>query len=135
MELHKAIKVVINSKGVDMICNPQIINYLLDYQAFIGVVYFVIKNTDSWLTKSTIQRRAMPADQCQKIDTWFWDDTGYMQCLDYGAEPLPYDAYSVENSDISLSDICPTYKLKTDFINEDDGIETAIFIRAISTEV
>lgn len=34
MELHKAIKVVINSKGVDMICNPQIINYLLDYQAF-----------------------------------------------------------------------------------------------------
>ena len=34
MELHKAIKVVIKSKGVDMICNPQIINYLLDYQAF-----------------------------------------------------------------------------------------------------
>lgn len=51
----------------------------------IGVVYFVIKNTDSWLTKSTIQRRAMPADQCQKIDTWFWDDTGYSLTNDEGA--------------------------------------------------
>ena len=34
MELHKAIKEIVDSKGADMICNPQIINYLLDYQAF-----------------------------------------------------------------------------------------------------
>lgn len=34
MELHKAIKEIIASKGADMICNAQIINYLLDYQAF-----------------------------------------------------------------------------------------------------
>lgn len=34
MELHKAIKEIVNSKGAEMICNPQIINYLLDYQAF-----------------------------------------------------------------------------------------------------
>lgn len=34
MELHKAIKEIVASKGADMICNPQIINYLLDYQAF-----------------------------------------------------------------------------------------------------
>lgn len=34
MELHKAIKEIVNSKGADMMCNPQIINYLLDYQAF-----------------------------------------------------------------------------------------------------
>lgn len=34
MELHKAIKEIVASKGVEMICNPQIINYLLDYQAF-----------------------------------------------------------------------------------------------------
>ena len=34
MELHKAIKEIIASKGADMICNPQIINYLLDYKAF-----------------------------------------------------------------------------------------------------
>ena len=34
MELHKAIKKIIDSNGTDMICNPQIINYLLDYQAF-----------------------------------------------------------------------------------------------------
>ena len=40
---------------------------------------------ESWLTKSTIQRRAMPADQCQKIDTWFWDDTGYSLTNDEGA--------------------------------------------------
>ena len=34
MELHKAIKEIVASKGAEMICNPQIINYLLDYQAF-----------------------------------------------------------------------------------------------------
>ena len=34
MELHKAIKEIVVSKGTGMICNPQIINYLLDYQAF-----------------------------------------------------------------------------------------------------
>ena len=34
MELHKAIKEIVASKGPDMICNLQIINYLLDYQAF-----------------------------------------------------------------------------------------------------
>ena len=34
MELHKAIKEIVASKGADMICNIQIINYLLDYQAF-----------------------------------------------------------------------------------------------------
>ena len=34
MELHKAIKEIVNSKGAEMICNPQIINYLLDYQSF-----------------------------------------------------------------------------------------------------
>ena len=34
MELHKAIKEIVVSKGADMVCNPQIINYLLDYQAF-----------------------------------------------------------------------------------------------------
>lgn len=34
MELHKAIKEIVVQKGAEMICNPQIINYLLDYQAF-----------------------------------------------------------------------------------------------------
>ena len=34
MELHKAIKEIVASKGAEMICNAQIINYLLDYQAF-----------------------------------------------------------------------------------------------------
>lgn len=34
MELHKAIKEIVVRKGTGMICNPQIINYLLDYQAF-----------------------------------------------------------------------------------------------------
>lgn len=34
MELHKAIKEIVASKGADMITNAQIINYLLDYQAF-----------------------------------------------------------------------------------------------------
>ena len=34
MELHKAIKEIVASKGADMITNGQIINYLLDYQAF-----------------------------------------------------------------------------------------------------
>lgn len=34
MELHKAIKEIVTSKGADMITNGQIINYLLDYQAF-----------------------------------------------------------------------------------------------------
>lgn len=34
MELHKALKEIIVQKGVDMINNIQIINFLLDYQAF-----------------------------------------------------------------------------------------------------
>lgn len=34
MELHKAIKEIVASKGADMVKDPQIINYLLDYQAF-----------------------------------------------------------------------------------------------------
>ena len=34
MEIHKAIKEIVASKGADMICKAQIINYLLDYQAF-----------------------------------------------------------------------------------------------------
>ena len=34
MELHKAIKEIVASKGAEMISNIQIINYLLDYQAF-----------------------------------------------------------------------------------------------------
>lgn len=34
MELHKAIKEIVASKGAGMIANAQIINYLLDYQAF-----------------------------------------------------------------------------------------------------
>ena len=34
MELHKAIKEIVAIKGAEMICNPQIINFLLDYQAF-----------------------------------------------------------------------------------------------------
>ncbi len=34
MELHKALKEIIANKGVDIMNNVQIINYLLDYQAF-----------------------------------------------------------------------------------------------------
>ena len=34
MELHKAIKEIVARKGNEIICNPQIINYLVDYQAF-----------------------------------------------------------------------------------------------------
>lgn len=34
MDLHKALKEIIAQKGVDMINNAQIINFLLDYQAF-----------------------------------------------------------------------------------------------------
>ena len=34
MELHKAIKEIVASKGAEMMTNIQIINYLLDYQAF-----------------------------------------------------------------------------------------------------
>lgn len=34
MELHKAIKEIVANKGAEMIGNIQIINYLLDYQAF-----------------------------------------------------------------------------------------------------
>lgn len=34
MELHKALKEIIAQRGVDMINNIQIINFLLDYQAF-----------------------------------------------------------------------------------------------------
>ncbi|MBR3248087.1 MAG: hypothetical protein IKG03_06810 [Clostridiales bacterium] len=41
---------------------------------------------------------------------------------------MPYDTYSVGNSDISLSDVCPTYKFNTNFINGDDKINIKFFI-------
>ena len=34
MELHKALKEIVAQKGAGMINNTQIINFLLDYQAF-----------------------------------------------------------------------------------------------------
>jgi len=39
-------------------------------------VYFGFVNRENWLTKSTIQRRALPSDQCLKIDSWYENDTG-----------------------------------------------------------
>ena len=40
------------------------------------VVFQIANNKDSWLTKSTIQRKALPSDQCVKTDKWYQDDTG-----------------------------------------------------------
>lgn len=40
------------------------------------VVFVVLRNRDSWLTKSTIQRSALPASQCVKSDIWYQNDTG-----------------------------------------------------------
>lgn len=54
----------------------------------IGVVFYIIGNKDSWLTKSTIQRKAMPADQCQKTDDWFLDETGKLTKSDGDATGL-----------------------------------------------
>lgn len=42
---------------------------------FIAVLS-VFSNKDSWLTKSTIQRKALPSDQCAKSDNWYQNDTG-----------------------------------------------------------
>ena len=39
-------------------------------------VFAMLRNKDSWLTKSTIQRRALPSDQCVKTDSWYQDETG-----------------------------------------------------------
>ena len=39
-------------------------------------VFVVLSNRDSWLTKSTIQRRALPSNQCVKSDHWYQNDTG-----------------------------------------------------------
>ena len=39
-------------------------------------VYSGLRNRDSWLTKSTIQRSALPSDQCVKSDSWYQNDTG-----------------------------------------------------------
>ena len=41
-------------------------------------VYFGFKNRESWLTKSTIQRRALPSDQCVKTDNWYQNDAGWI---------------------------------------------------------
>ena len=68
MELHKAIKEIVASKGTDMINNIQIINFLLDYQAFkekpatklilrdvinagYGEAILALQNTNGWKTK------------------------------------------------------------------------------------
>lgn len=68
MELHKAIKEIVASKGADMINNILIINFLLDYQAFkekpatklilrdvinagYGEAILALRNTNGWQTK------------------------------------------------------------------------------------
>ena len=68
MELHKAIKDIVVQKGAEMINNIQIINYLLDYQAFkdkpatklilcdvinagYGESILALQNTQGWQTK------------------------------------------------------------------------------------
>lgn len=68
MELHKALKEIITQRGVDMINNIQIVNFLLDYQAFkekpatklilrdvinagYGESILSLKNTQGWQTK------------------------------------------------------------------------------------
>ena len=39
--------------------------------------YFGFKTSgESWLTRSTIQRSALPSDQCLKTDIWYQNDTG-----------------------------------------------------------
>lgn len=58
----------------------------------------------------------------------YYGDVGYIQYLDYDNEPMPFDTYSVASSDISLSDVCPTYKIDTNFINGDDKINIWFFI-------
>ena len=39
-------------------------------------VFSGLNNRESWLTKSTIQRRVLPSEQCGKTDSWYQDDTG-----------------------------------------------------------
>ena len=39
-------------------------------------VYSVLGDRDSWLTKSTIQRKAMPSELCEKTNSWYQDETG-----------------------------------------------------------
>lgn len=50
----------------------------------VGVVFHIVTSKDSWLTKSTIQRRALPADQCQRSDNWYLNDAG--NCFPNGEE-------------------------------------------------
>ena len=40
------------------------------------VVYSIYQSSENWLTRSTIQRRALPAAQCVKTDCWYQNDTG-----------------------------------------------------------
>ena len=39
-------------------------------------VCLIFRSRENWLTRSTIQRRALPSDQCVKTDSWYQDDTG-----------------------------------------------------------
>ena len=40
------------------------------------IVFSIVASQDRWLTRSTVQRKALPADQCTKSDTWYEDENG-----------------------------------------------------------
>ena len=40
------------------------------------IVFSIVASQDRWLTRSTVQRKALPADQCTQSHTWYLDETG-----------------------------------------------------------
>ena len=104
MELHKAIKEIVASKGADMVKDPQIINYLLDYQAFkekpatklilktiIDSGYaeniLTLKNTTGWETKFKHYQHAF-------VDTYGYKE----ELVAYVFDSIAYGLSLVDNT-------------------------------------
>lgn len=108
MELHKAIKEIVASKGTEMINNIQIINFLLDYQAFkekpatklilrdvINAGYdesiLALQNTQGWQTKFKQYEHEF-IDSCgykEELAAYVFESIAYALGLNAGGDDEP----------------------------------------------
>lgn len=118
MELHKALKEIVASRGADMINNIQIINYLLDYQAFkdkpatklilrdvinagYGELIFALQNDKSWQIKLKQYQHEF-IDSCgykEDLAVYVFESLAYAIGLnvDGGQEPEINSGFNVDS--------------------------------------
>jgi len=118
MELHKALKEIMDQKGVDMINNIQIINFLLDYQAFkekpatklilrdvinagYGESILALQNVQGWQTKFKQYEHEF-IDSCgykEELAAYVFESIAYALGLNAGGndEPAIKPSFNVDS--------------------------------------